>query len=320
MKTLRLVLPLLILAAALSPSVAAADETIAADPAAEQATAAGGTVVWVSGERPGQVLMQRSPDGVIKRVQGAPKAAYYRSIDLGRDRQGDLVLTYQRCDADFDCIAMRDDLNGSRSSFKTFVLKRCAATTAPAIWNRYAAYGLSCFKRVDGKRVFDGRRSGLYLRRGSGTPRRVAPPRLARRAGADSIQSVDIRGNRVAAVYTDISSFVFSSKLDGTDRTTFRAGSSEGDGNAQVTGLALGSTPSVWAVTLSEHAGDPNRSILYRNTDLCVEYETADNAAGPGQESGFPFVEVAVDGVAVYLVVPGTGIVRHDFKPRNTCA
>src|SRR3954454_10413735 len=91
---------------ALAPAAAQA-ETVVADPAAQQVTALNGTIVWVSGDRP-QTLMQH--DAARDRpVQGAPAAAYYRAIDLGLDRDGDLVLTCQRCTSPSRCAARQDD-------------------------------------------------------------------------------------------------------------------------------------------------------------------------------------------------------------------
>ncbi len=52
---------------------AAADTVVAPDPAAEQVTALGGTLVWVSGDFGEQKLMQRDSNGIAG-VQGAPAA------------------------------------------------------------------------------------------------------------------------------------------------------------------------------------------------------------------------------------------------------
>ncbi|MDQ3850458.1 MAG: hypothetical protein M3296_07585, partial [Actinomycetota bacterium] len=81
------------LVAALAAPGAAADTAVAPDPAARQLTALDGTLVWVSGPPNSQVLMQRTAAGIAP-VPGAPPARFYRSIDLGRDRSGALVLTY----------------------------------------------------------------------------------------------------------------------------------------------------------------------------------------------------------------------------------
>src|SRR3954451_7302039 len=81
-----------------------------AAPAAADTTVAAldGTVVWVAGDAGSQTLMQRS-GGVTAPVAGAPAAQGYRSIDLGHDTRGGLVLTYRRCSSFSRCVARRDD-------------------------------------------------------------------------------------------------------------------------------------------------------------------------------------------------------------------
>ena len=100
---------------------------------ARQLTALDGTVVWLGGAFPNQTLMQRSPDGSVAPVKGAPKAAY-RSIDLGHNASGKLVLTYLRCAGTKSCVAISDDLAGHRTSYKRLVPKRCELTSAPSRW------------------------------------------------------------------------------------------------------------------------------------------------------------------------------------------
>ncbi len=68
---------------ALPATASAADTLVVPDPAAEQITALDGTVAWVSGTFGHQKLMQRTPDGTIAAVQGAPRVA---QLPLGRPR------------------------------------------------------------------------------------------------------------------------------------------------------------------------------------------------------------------------------------------
>src|SRR5258705_2857484 len=112
----------------LSAGNAFADTTVAADPAARQVTALGGALVWVSGDATGQVLMQRTSAGTGP-VPGAPEAAFYRSVDLGHDAHGRLVLTYQRCDSRASCVPFRDDLHGHRARIRDLTLPRCVPST-----------------------------------------------------------------------------------------------------------------------------------------------------------------------------------------------
>ena len=94
-RTLLAALLTLVSAAFIAPAANAAT-TVVADPAAQDVTALDGTVVWVSGDIGAQTLMQHDAAG-DRPVMGAPRAQSYRSIDLGRDRNNRLVLTYARC-------------------------------------------------------------------------------------------------------------------------------------------------------------------------------------------------------------------------------
>src|SRR3954449_8695782 len=156
-----------LLAAASTPRAAHAATPVVADPAAQDVTALDGTVVWVSGAAGAQTLMQRDASGP-RPVPGAPIARAYRSIDLGHDRAGGLVLTYVRCPASGACAVRRDDLRGHRTSVRGLTLTRCSLSTAPAVWRTNVAYGLLCRKR-DG-RTFDAGRSGLYVKADGRSP------------------------------------------------------------------------------------------------------------------------------------------------------
>jgi hypothetical protein len=288
---------ILVLAAAIAPAARAADQVVAADPAAQAVTALDGKLVWVSGKAGSQALLG---------MQVAPRPAKaYRSIDLGRRADGKLVLTYLRCRTFSHCTAYRDDMKGHRSVFKGLARPGCALSTAPAVWGRHLAYGLGCRKQG---------RSGLYV-----DGRRLPLPKDAKKYGADEITSVDLRGNRVAAIASDIYEYAFSQTLAGRQRHAFLAAASEGDSDEHALGLALGAGNRLWALTDAEHAGDPNEAVIYRRTGGCLEYERLANLPGPDQESGYRASDLAVDGATLYLVVPGTGIVAHAFTPVRAC-
>lgn len=311
---MRAILVVAAVAALGSPARAAADPVVAADPAAQQVTALGGSVVWVSGTFGHQVLMRRTPTGPA-RVNGTTEARAYRSIDLGRGPHGGLVLTYWRCVPATHCVAYRDDLRGHRSVFRGLALRRCVLSTAPALWGRRAAYGLSCHK---GK-TYDGGRSGLYVKRGGQPARRLKLPAPAVKFGSTDIASVDLLGTRVAAVAADIYEYAFTESVAGQGLHSYLAAASEGESDEHARGLALGSGGRMWTLVDYEHTGDPNQAVLHRLTGNCLESERMVTAAGPDDQSGFRAVDVAVDGTVVYLVVPGTGVVRHAFAPERPC-
>jgi hypothetical protein len=304
------------LGAIVAPSALAADVTIAPDPAAQEVAALDGTVVWVSGEFGSQALMETSDAGA-RRVVGAPTATAYRSINLGRNRRGALVLTYLRCTTAARCTPYRDDLRGHRARMNGLTLARCSLSTAPALWATRAAYGLDC--HTGHPKVFDARRSGLYVKTGAGGPRRLPLPKDAVNSGSMLIDSVDLRGTRVAAVAADIAEYAFSETVTGARTRSFLAALSEGDSDEHVRGLSLGTGNALWALVDAEHAGDPNQAIIHRLRGGCRDFETLSNPPGPDQESGFRATGLAVDGQTVYLVVPGTGIVTHRFAPGHSC-
>ena len=272
----------------LAPAPAsAADTTIAADPLADQVTALGGKVVWVTGASGHQRLAG---------VPSPPATKAYRSVDLGRDSNGRLVLTYLRCRTFSHCTAFRDDLNGHRRAFKGLAPRGCALSTAPAVWGKRLAYGLGC-RRAG--------RSGLYV-----DGRRLPLPKDARKYGVDEITSVDLRGTRVAAVAADIYEYAFSQTIAGRQRHSYFVAASEGDSDEHTHGLALATRATLWSLVNADHAGDPSETVIYRGTGSCLQHETLTAPAGA--------TDLAVDDAALYLVVPGTGIVRHDFTPTVT--
>lgn len=315
----RALIHLALVAALLAPAgTAAADTVVAADPAAEQVTALGGTLVWVSGDFGEQRLMQRDRNGIAE-VRGAPAARSYRSIDLGRDRRGRLVLTYQRCGAGRGCVILRDDLRGNRASLRGLTRPRCVLSTPPALWRQRAAYGLACFRREDGRRVDDPARSGLYVDETGRAPRRLPLPGEAIRAGATDIEAVDLKGTRVAAIAADIYAYAFEQTIEGTRRRSFLAAASEGESDQSAPGLSLGPRGSFWALTNAQHVDDPNRAIISRQVGFCRDFEVLENPPGPDEQVGFAAVDLAVSGRVVYLVVPGVGVVNHQYAPAREC-
>jgi hypothetical protein len=315
MKSL-LVAALAVVVAAAVPASGRAATTVVADPAAQDATALDGTVVWVTGALGSQRLMQHDAAG-DRPVQSAPAAYAYRSVDLGRDGAGKLVLSYLRCPAHGACVVRRDDLRGHRASFKGLEAPRCSLTTAPAVWRSAAAYGLLCHRR--GSRVFDATRSGLYVKIDGRSARRLALPRAAVQVGATSITHVDLRGSRVAAVAADIYAFAFSQTISGTQMQSARVATSEGDGDERVTSLALGTTSTLWTLTSSSYAGDPNSARITRLANGCSRWQTLTNHPGPAQADGYPASALAADGSTLDLVVAGTGIVTQEFAPQVGC-
>src|SRR3954451_4773624 len=303
-------------AACAAPAAPAA--TIAPDPTASEITALDGTVVWVSGAAGAQTLMQRDASGP-RPVPRAPVARAYRSIDLGHDRAGALVLTYVRCPASGACAVRRDDLRGHRASVRGLTLTRCSLSTAPAVWRTNVVYGLLCRKR-DG-RTFDAARSGLYVKGDGRSPRRLPLPRAAVRDGATSVTRADLRGTRVAAVAADVYAYSFMETTAGTSMWSARVATSEGDGDERAAAMALGTTATLWTLTDSAHAGDPNAARISRLQASCLTWQTLTNPAGPDEADGYPATALAADTRTLYLVVPGTGIVTHEFAPaRPDCA
>jgi len=318
----RTLLSCLTLAAiAAAPAAAQAADTVVVPGAdANQMTALDGTVVWSSGKFPTQTLMQRKPDGTVAPVAGAPTAVYH-SIDLGHNGNGDLVLTYLRCEATKNCKAVSDDLAGKRTFYKKLVPKRCELTAAPSRWDERVAYGLSC-DRLRGKpNVHDRTRSGLFVRKGSAAAKRLQTPKDARKFGIDFVRYVDLRGTNVAAAVTDIYSYAFSQTVNGSNLRSDFVAASEGDSDEHLKGLALGTGGALWALVDASHAGDPNEARISRlGRDGCEQLERLINPPGPNTGEGYLAEALAVDGSTLYLFVPGVGIITHDFSPGAACS
>jgi hypothetical protein len=310
----RCLLTSLLAAAALAiPATAfGADTLLVRDIAAKQVVALDGTLVWVSGDFGHQRLMQRTPDGTIAAVKGAPEARSY-AIDLGRDSDGDLLLTYRRCDTARSCKVLWNDLDGRRATFRNLTLPRCTLSTVPSQWRKNVAYGLSCARNG----TVDYARSGLYVKAKGKAPRRLPLPKDAVKFGARSIDAVDLRASRVAAIAADIYAYAFSQSLTGRGIWSMRAATSEGDSSSDARGVALGTGGTQWTLTNAEHLDDPKRTIIYRLVGTCLRYEIIQTpATGDYAATGF-----AVDASTLYLIVPGAGITTHQFtpQPRPSC-
>ena len=316
-RTLTCILALASLAAA-APAVAGAADTVVVPSAdAQRMTALDGTIVWRSGKFPSQRLMQRSADGAVAPVKGAPTAVY-PSLDLGDDDRGDLVLTYIRCAGTKDCKAISDDLDGHRTTYKRLVPARCSLSSAPSRWRDRVAYGLSCDKLSGKPHVHDRARSGLFVRTGAGAAKRLRLPKDAVKFGVDDVSSVDLRGTAVGAAVTVTFSYAFAQTVNGQVlRSTF-ASASEGESDEHIVGLSLGAASRLWTLVDANHTGDPNEARISRLTSgTCADTE---RIVGPATEfEDYPAEAMAVDGATVYLAVPGAGIVTHAFAPTFTC-
>ena len=284
---------------------------LAADTHAGDLAALDGTRVWISGPFGTETLMMQRGTDPAAPVPGAVVARAYRGVDLGHDAQGRLVLTYTRClMLVHRCSPIRDDLQDHRSTIRGLAPAGCSLSATPALWGTRVAYGVGCLK---------GSRGGLYVKTGSGAPRRLPLPRLAIRYHAGQITRVDLRGTRVGAIAADVYSYAFSESVKGHALRSFLAGASEGDGDDQVVGLAIGTGGALWSLTASEYAGDPNRAVVGHLTSTCQDTEAIVNPTGPDQESYFPAAGLGVDGTDMYLSTPA-GIVQHAYAPAANVA
>jgi hypothetical protein len=300
-------------AAALALPVAtasAADTVVAPDAAAQRVTALDGTLVWVTGAFGHQKLMQRTPDGTISAVKGAPETRSYPSIDLGHNSDGALLLTYQRCDRGKACKVLWNDLDGRRATFRGFEPRGCRLSTTVSQWRTHYAYGLSCAR--NGKA--DNARTGLYVKARGHSPRQLHRPKDAIKFGARQITAVDIRSTRVAAIAADIYAYAFSQTLTGKNIVSSFVAASEGDSDAHARSVALGTANTLWALSNAEHLDDPKESIIFRVAGGCERLERLDTPAA----GDFAVTGLAVDGDAQYVLVPGVGIATHTFTPAAT--
>ena len=308
---MKFILPTLLATALLVP-VAAHAETVPPDPDAQQVTALGGTIVWTSGASGGK-LMHRDADGKVTQIG---EATAFRNPDLGRDAQGRLLLTYARCTTLSKCTYVRDDLAGDAVRFKGLAPKNCAVSSPPAVWRSTVAYGLSCSKRVGGRRVADNARTGLYVKKGAKKAIRLSAPRNAKKAGSLMIDDVDLRGSQVAAIYADIYAFAVVQSTTGSLRRSTRVATSEGDGEQRSAGVVLGTGDvRIWSLSRSSHAESPAQTIIHRIAKSCDDYQTLTGAS----HDDHPLTDLAVDDGTLYAVDPGVGIVSHAYAKTAGC-
>jgi len=292
---------------AVPATASAADTLVVPDPAAQQISALDGTIVWVTGEFGSQKLMQRTANGTIAAVKGAPTSRNYRSIDLGRSRSNTLVLTYLRCDTGKACKPISDNLAGRRTTFSKLTLPGCAVNSGPSQWRNRIAYGLFCTGTAANRK-----RSGLYVKTDGRAPVRLPRPKDAVKFAITNIDDTDLRSTRVAAVAADVYEYSFSQTTAGKDLHSAFVVASEGDSDGHVRGIALGRANVHWTLTNMSHVGDPNEATIFRQEGECLQRERLVSA--PDAE-GFLATYIAVDETTMYLVVPGAGIVSHTFTP-----
>lgn len=338
----RLLVVTLVALGAAPAAAAAADTLVVPGAAAQRMTALDGVVVWVAGSGSNGRLMRRTAAGTVSRVKGAPTGAY-PSIDLGRDAAGKLVLTYLRCVTARTCSAWSDRLDGRRTRFTKLAPKRCALTTAPSRWLSRVAYGLACTKRTAAsyESDHDARRSGLFVRRGAGAARRLALPNVSApepEVGFTiDVRWVDLRGTTVAAALnvpgmyvssTTYTQTVVGKRLRSSDLGAGGSGEEIERADAHLESLTLGSGGVLWTFHATPpFEGAPGSATINRGftcargTFSCADgsscpdvVDALPNLIGANQPGGGVPTAMAVDGSTIYVAVPGTGIVIHDFE------
>jgi hypothetical protein len=302
----------LLLVAVTAAGAHAADTLVVADPTVERVAALDTTIVWVSGKRGSQILMSHTGSGDAP-VSGAPPAFAYPSIDLGHDPSGNLILTYEVCEPT-SCAAFHDDLAGHHGAYTRLAGKGCSLASAPAVWGTRIAYGRDCLDR-DGIR--DPGRSGLYVLQRSRRARRLPLPALARRNLA-SIEAVDLRGGRVAAVVQlspATEEISFSETVAGRHRYRGPTAARSTDIQSSLARLTLGPAGALWTLI----NGFPGPNVISRTTTACTQSEELPVPLSDPPGSLDAASDMAIDGATMYLAVPGTGIVTHDFEPGRRC-
>ncbi|MEA2418781.1 MAG: hypothetical protein QOE60_987 [Thermoleophilaceae bacterium] len=302
-------------ALAAGPAVAqAADPVVVPHDWADQVTALDGTIVWAEGSQ----LMKRSPSGVIAPVPGAPLTSY-SGIDLGRNAQGRVVLTYLRCTTVTKCDPYLDDLVGNTVALTGLAPRRCVLANAPSIWGSKMAYMLRCFKLKGRPGVPDATRSGLFVRIGFGAPRRLWLPDGTSRFDPNSPPRVDLRGTIVGAVVGARNKLAITQTIDATRQRVARV-ATQADGQ-YVTGMALDGSGVLWTVTQG-YVGDGEDS--YATDDVISRLGAAtcaDSESIPSEGSTIRAAQaIAVDGATIYLTTTHSGIVSHVFMPTFTCS
>lgn len=313
-----LIASITVAALAAGPSVAnaASDTARINDVGPQFMTALDGKVVKITGAGPNHTLTLRQPDGTLGPVPGAPSRPY-RSVDLGHDASGNLVLTYIRCDDGVHCKAYVDDLAGNRRSFQSLTPTRCELSSAPSRWGSRTAYGLLCDKPTGPPNVFDASRSGLFVRTGSGTPKRLRAP-----AGTTRwVNRVDLRGTIVGAVAPSNESRAFTQTVDATQLRSMKITDNQGETDDwQTMGMALGSGARLWTLVVeSQEEGDDVTQRISRLGPGSCEVEAFPVAVDPiTREPAIPFGALAVDANTLY-VDTSNGIATRAFTPAAAC-
>jgi hypothetical protein len=313
-----LIASITVAALAAGPSVAnaASDTARISEVGAQFMTALDGAIVKITGAGPNHTLTLRKPDGTVGPVPGAP-ARPYRSVDLGHDASGNLVLTYIRCDDGTHCNAYSDDLHGNRASFQALTPARCDLTSAPARWGNRTAYGLLCDKLTGPPNHYDASRSGLFVRTGSGTPKRL----LAPSGTARWVNRVDLRGTIVGAVAPDNESRAFTQTVDATQLHSMKITDNQGESDDWWTmSMALGSGGRLWTLVVdSEEFGDDVRQLISRLGPGTCDVESIAVPVDPNtHQAAFPLGAMAVDANTLYVDTSG-GISTRAFTPAAAC-
>ena len=313
-----LIASITVAALAAGPSVASAapDTARISDVGAQSMTALDGKVVTITGAAPNHSLKLRQPNGTVVSVL-APVGTY-RSVDLGHDASGNLILTYIRCDIGSpSCNAYVDDLAGHRTAFQALTPARCRLSSAPSRWGNRTAFGLLCDKLSGPPNVFDASRSGLFVRTGSGTPKRLrAPSGTARR-----VDRVDLRGTIVGAVAPSNESRAFTQTVDATNLRSMQITDNQGETDSWTTlSMALGSGERLWTLVVEsqEEGADVTQRISRLGPGTC-QVERIPVLVDPNtNQPVIPFAALAVDANTLW-VESASGIATRAFAPGSPC-
>jgi len=84
--------------------------------------------------------------------------------------------------------------------------------------------------------------------------------------------------------------------------------------------MSLGAGARLWTLVDALHVGDPNQARISRlGANSCADTQMLENPPGPAAAERYRAEAMAVDGDTIYLYLPGTGIVTHEFAPTFTC-
>ena len=304
-------------AMAIAPAAANASDTAhIAEVGPQFMTALDGTVVKIAPAGLRHRLVVRQPDGTFAPLPGAPVSTY-RAVDLGHDGAGDLVLTYIRCDDGTNCRAFSDNLAGHRVMFQHLTSTRCDLTSAPARWRTRTAYGMACDKLTGPPNVFDPSRSGLFVKTGSGAPKRMRLPSGSPRF----VDYADLRGTVVAGVAPSNESDAFTQNVDTTQLRSMQITDNQGETDSwSVMSMALGSSSRLWTLVLeSQEEGDDVTQRISRLTPTSCRVEHVPALVDPDtQQTTLQFGALAVDANTLWLDT-ASGAITPPFNPTTGC-